>query len=155
MIYALAYALFILGFTAWLGKQLKLKYSLKKHWRWIAAACVLGLIGAIISRIYPSRFGNFLLHAGGGASATLLFIYLTKTLNFKFSWQVTSVLLFGFVCGLGVLNELAEYLCELLGLGMFSFDAHDTWRDLTANTTGMVAVWMVYSLTIYNFRAKR
>ena len=44
---------------------------------------------------------------------------------------------------LGVLNELAEYLFELLGMGIFSLDTHDTWRDFVANTTGALLTWAI------------
>jgi len=49
---------------------------------------------------------------------------------------------------LGIVNELAEYAGELLDVGKFSFDTHDTWRDMVANTTGAAVVWLL--LTSYN-----
>lgn len=147
MIHALAYVVFILLFTSWLGWELKKKYSLRAHWHWIAAAFVTGLIGSYIYGQTLDKFGNFILHASGGISATFLFLYFRETLKIKFTnWRVALLLLFGFVSTLGVLNELAEYFFETLGFGIFSFDSHDTWRDLVANTTGMAVAYTVLKL---------
>ena len=143
MIHALAYIVFILLFTSWTGRELNKKYSLKTHWQWIAAAFITGIIGSLIYGATLDKFGNFLLHMSGGISATFLFVYLIKTLKLKFiNWRMTLLVLFAFVSMLGVLNELAEYFLELLGLGPFAFDAHDTWRDFVANTTGMFLAWL-------------
>jgi hypothetical protein len=146
MIHAIAYVVFILLFSVWLGGQLKRTYSLKDFWPWIFGAVLVGLIGSALSNVYDDKFGNFLLHASGGISSVLLFIYLFKTLHLSFRWQITTLLLFAFVCTLGVLNELAEYMIESLGLGTLSFDTHDTWRDLVANTAGAIIAWMIYGL---------
>ncbi len=146
MIHAFAYIIFILPFTAWLGAELHRTYSLRAHWRWLVAAFVIGVIGSQIFRIYPDNFGNFLLHTGGGMSATCLFFYTFKTLKLKLNWRLTLLMLFAFVSMLGVLNELAEYFFESLGYGVFSYDTHDTWRDLAANTTGMLVAWTAVRL---------
>lgn len=150
MIHALAYVAFILPFTAWLGFELKREHSLKTHWMWIAAAFVTGIIGSLIYvYIFPSKFGNFLLHASGGVSATFLFVYMFKTLRFHFNWRLTLVMLFAFVCMLGVLNELAEYMFEFMGFGPFSYDSHDTWRDFVANTVGAMLSWAIFNLFLH------
>jgi hypothetical protein len=146
MIHAFAYIVFILLFTPWLGFELKKEYSLKAHWRWIAAAFVTGIIGWTAYLMKPDIVGNFLLHASGGVAAALLFVYLLKTLRLNFPWRLTLVLLFAWVSMLGVLNELAEYFFDLLGFGPFSFDNHDTWRDFVANTTGAFSAWAVIKL---------
>ena len=143
MIHAFTYIFFILPFTAWLGFELKRECSLRTHWMYLLGAFLLGIIGSIVSQIYPSNAGNFFLHASGGASATLLYIYFLKTLKLEFNWRLNLVILFAFVCMLGVLNELAEYLFELLGMGIFSLDTHDTWRDFVANTTGALLTWAI------------
>jgi hypothetical protein len=146
MIHALTYIIFILPFTAWLGFELKKKYSLKQHWKWLVAAFITGIIGWLISDIDPEIFGNFLLHASGGVASALLFVYLLKTLKLKFPWRLTLVILFAWVSMLGVLNELAEYFFEFFSLGPFSFDNHDTWRDFVANTTGVFSAWAIIKL---------
>ena len=146
MIHAVSYVIFIIPFTAWLGFELNRKYELKQYWRWIAAAFVTGIIATQTERVNPEVFGNFLLHASGGVASAFLFVYLLKTLKLGFSWRLTLVLLFAFVCMLGVLNELAEYFFEFFGLGPFSFDNHDTWRDFTANTTGALIAWALVNL---------
>lgn len=157
MIHALAYVAFILVFTTWLGYELKRDYSLKKHWQWIAGAVAAGLVGSFIyNEFFPDKFGNFILHASGGVSAVLLFIYFTKTLKITFgNWHITMVMLFAFVSTLGVMNELAEYFFELMGLGPFAFDDHDTWRDFVANTTGAAIAWGVYSLAGLRIRVTK
>jgi cytochrome bd-type quinol oxidase subunit 2 len=55
MIYALAYVLFILLFTTWLGSELNRKFNLKDNWPWILVAALLGLAGSLVNHIYPSR----------------------------------------------------------------------------------------------------
>lgn len=144
MIHALAYVAFILPFTAWLGWELNKKFSLKTYWYWVAAAVAATLAGSFIFAFTNySKSGNFVLHASGGVSAVFLFIYLTNTLRFKFTnWKVGLLILFAWVSMLGVMNELAEYFLELLQVGIYSEDTHDTWRDFTANTTGMLIAWL-------------
>lgn len=146
MQHSFLYVVFILLFTPWLGFELKKKYSLKAHWPWIAAAFVIGVVGWQLSHINPEIFGNFLLHASGGVASAFLFVYLFRTLKLKFPWRLTLVLLFAWTCMLGVLNELMEYSLEFLGFGPFSFDNHDTWRDLVANTTGAFTAWAIIKL---------
>lgn len=146
MIHVIAYVAFILPFTYWLGYELKIKYSLKTHWLWIAGACISGLIGSFVYGIYPGKFGNFILHGSGGISAAFLFLYLIKTLKIGFNWRLNLVILFAFVSMLGVMNELAEYFFELLGVDIFSHDTHDTWRDFVANTTGALLAWLCVNL---------
>ena len=147
MLHPFLYVTFILVFTPWLGFELKKKYSLKEHWGWIAAAFATGVVGWPLSHIQPEIFGNFLLHASGGVASTFLFVYLLRTLKLKFPWRLTLVLLFAWTCMLGVLNELMEYALEFLGLGPFSFDNHDSWRDFVANTTGAFIAWIVIKFT--------
>jgi glucan phosphoethanolaminetransferase (alkaline phosphatase superfamily) len=147
MVHAIAYIVFILPFTAWLRYELHIKTSLKTHWKWLAGAFFVGVLGNTFSNIFSGVGGNFILHASGGFASTLLFIYLLKTLRLSFNWRITLLLLVGFVSMLGVANELAEYTLELLGAGQYSFDTHDTWRDLVANTTGMLCAWILYCLS--------
>ncbi|MBW3568689.1 hypothetical protein KY385_01000 [Candidatus Parcubacteria bacterium] len=147
MVHALAYVVFILPFTAWLGWELNKRYSLKAYWYWVAAAFITGVAGSLIYGQYTDKFGNFLLHMSGGISATFLFVYFTKTLKLKFiNWRITLLVLFGFVSTLGVLNELAEYILETLGFGIFSDDSHDTWRDFAANIFGMLVAWVALNI---------
>jgi len=141
MIHAISYVLFILPFTAWLGFELRRKHVLKQYWGWVLGAFIVGVIGDQVSYYYYGVGGNFFLHASGGSAATLLFIYMTKTLKLHFNWRLNFILLFAFVCSLGVLNEIAEYALELVGIGRYSYDTHDVWRDLVANTTGMIITW--------------
>lgn len=152
MVHAFAYVIFSLLFTSWLGRELGRTYDLRRHWRWIAAAFAIGVLGAAVNAIYQTLLGNFFLHASGGAASAVLFAYLFKTLKLQFNWQLTTMLLFAFVSTLGVLNEIAEYGVELAGVSIFSLDTHDTWRDFIANTIGAAAIWAVLSLTSKRWR---
>lgn len=144
-------ALMTISFLAvllwWLQYEFKRKVSITKYWKWVGAALVIQVIASIAFEVIGGKAGNFIYHAvGGGAVSTLLFIYLLKTYSLKFNWRVELVLLYAFVSALGVMNELAEYAYEMLGLGTLSFDSHDTWRDLVANTSGAVLAWILYRL---------
>ena len=89
-------------------------------------------------------------------AAGCLYMYLLRTFEHRVNWRVNVVLFFLFVSALGVVNELAEYMYELVGLGIMSFDTHDTWRDFVANTSGgyllLVSFVIVSKLTqrVYN-----
>jgi glycopeptide antibiotics resistance protein len=141
---------FMVVFILWLQYEFKKKVSFTKYWRWIAAALILqALSGIAFSAINDRVFGNFIYHAvGGGVMTTLFAVYLLKTYGQRYTWRVELVLLFGFVSALGVLNELAEYATELSlnKNGLLSWDSHDTWRDLAANTSGALLAWLLYRL---------
>jgi hypothetical protein len=134
---------------SWLQYEFKQRVSLKKYWKWFAAALLVQAIASIISLSISDRVvGNLFYHGiGGGAATTLLYVYLLKTYGLNYSWRVELVLLYGFVSALGVINELAEYAGEfVIRVGLFSWDSHDTWRDLTANTFGAIVAWLLYRL---------
>jgi hypothetical protein len=137
-------------FIWWLQYEFKKKVSLTKYWRWIAAALIVQAFAGVAFLVINDRvFGNFIYHTvGGGVMTTLFAVYLIKTYNQRYTWRVELVLLFGFVSALGVLNELGEYATELAlnKNGLLSWDPHDTWRDLTANTFGMLIAWLLYRL---------
>ncbi len=144
-------ALLTISFMAvvlwWLQKEFQKNISLKKHWKWFVAAILIQAIASIVSLVVTDRVvGNFFYHAiGGGVTTTLLYIYLIKTYGLHYSWRVELVWLYGFVSALGVMNELAEYAGEFaIRVGFFSWDSHDTWRDLTANTSGAILAWLMY-----------
>ena len=137
----------------WLGFELRKKYSLKSHWIWILGAFTVGVIGDQVSNYYYGVGGNFFLHASGGSAATLLYFYLTRTLQLQFNWRLNLALLFAFVSSLGVINEIVEYIFELSGFGKYSYDTHDSWRDFVANTTGMIATWSFITLVRFISRS--
>ncbi len=131
----------------WLRYEFKRTVSFTKYWAWLVAALVVQTLSIFLSlAVSDPIVGNFLYHAiGGGVTSCLLFIYLIKTYEVHVSWRVELVLLYCFVSALGVMNELAEYAGEFfVGTGSFSWDAHDTWRDLVANTAGAVLAWLAY-----------
>jgi hypothetical protein len=145
MIHAIAYLAFIIIVSHWLRLELGRKdLSLSKYFSWIIGAVALPIFASFLDSAYGGKFGNFLLHSvGGGAASTLMFFYLIKTFEFKINWRLQLAILFTFVSALGALNELAEYAFELLGLGPFSFDTYDTWRDFVANTSGALITWLL------------
>jgi len=143
--------LFMAVLLLWLRYEFKHKVSIKQYWPWFAGALLVQIIASIISIHTTDRvIGNLLYHGiGGGAACVLLYVYLLKTYSVKLSWRVEVVALFAFVSSLGVINELAEYAGEMAGRsGYFSWDSHDTWRDLTANTVGSITAWLVYRLVL-------
>lgn len=145
---------FIAVLLRWLEFEFGLKVSLRKHWKWLAAALAVQALAGIVFYFKGGVTGNFVYHAvGGGVMSALLFEYLLRTYNVRLNWRIQLVLLYSFVSALGVMNELAEYVAEFfIGVGKLSWDSHDTWRDLTANTSGAVLTW---ALTRLATRAKR
>lgn len=138
--------LFALLVTWWLGSELGHRHRpLRAGWLWLAGATALQILAAILADAYdPYALGNVLLHAvGGGCVAALLFLYGMYTLRVSISWRLQLAMLFCFVSVLGTLNELLEFGMELLNIGVYSFGARDTWRDMAANTGGAVAMWSI------------
>lgn len=78
---------------------------------------------------------TFTMHSMGGVVAAILFVYVTKVyqVTFKFWWQPWLMLYF-FVSGLGVANELFEFFIDRTGI--FDVIGGDEWWDLLANTLG-------------------
>jgi glycopeptide antibiotics resistance protein len=136
---------FILIVARWLKSELKSNAPLLKQWRWIAAAAAFQICSELIAaHMSNTLYGNIALHTiGGGVASTCLFFYLRYTFDVTVNWRLQLGMLFLFVSALGVLNELWEFSFELLHLGKYSFDSHDTWRDLTSNTAGALLAWMV------------
>lgn len=146
---------FMLVLVKWLQFEFRRDISIYKYWKWVAGALVVQAAASVVFAIYTTKAGNFFYHGvGGGVMSTLLFIYLQKTYQIQFSWRVELVILYAFVSALGVLNELGEYAFEMLHLGKYSFDSHDTWRDLVANTSGAILAWTIYKLILSVSRNK-
>lgn len=143
--------IFILAISAWLNKELRRKASLSRYWHWLAAGAILQLAAQLISNDMSDQFlGNILLHTiGGGIAGVCLFFYLAYTFELKVNWRLQLLLVFMFICTLGVLNELWEFSFELLHLGKYSFDTHDTWRDLASNTFGAVLAWLFIRIIMF------
>jgi hypothetical protein len=136
--------LFVLAASQWLGRELHRKISLTRYWKWLAGAAVLQLGAQIVSnQMSDQLLGNILLHTvGGGVASACLFFYIIYTFEIKINWRLQLLALFMLVSTFGVMNELWEYSFELLHLGKYSFDTHDTWRDLASNTGGALAAWL-------------
>ena len=148
LFYPLATIVVVYLIKRYLEFELKRAASFTQHINWIVWALVLQVSAVVVSSLLDSHIGNFIQHGlGGGVVMTLLFVYFVKTFEIRANWRILSLVLFGFVCAFGVINELAEFAGSLLGVGVFSFDSHDTWRDLFANTTGMVVAWLIILAT--------
>jgi hypothetical protein len=103
--------------------------------------------------ILKMRFVNFLQHSvGGGVAVALGIVFVIESLRRKFPILNNLVLqfffIFLFVSGLGVANEILEFVFDTLKIGIFSNDRLDTWYDLLANTTGGVFVFALYRMYI-------
>lgn len=146
MIYAILTIVFALLVALWLRAELRRPHiSVARQWPWLAAAAALQLLAGWLAVAYGEMgTGNVLLHSvGGGSVGVMLFFYLLRTFGFQLGWRLQLAALFCFVCTLGVLNELGEMAMELAGVGIFSFDSRDTWRDFVSNTSGAVVTWIV------------
>lgn len=139
------FALIVLWF---ISKELKFKYQPKKHIIWLVYGVIAGVIALVLNNLLDqSRLANFLLHSiGGGVATAFTFEYLKQHMSVKFKWYIELAILFAFVSSFGVINEIYEYLLELMNIMISSWDTHDTWRDLVANTLGGFTGWLVIKL---------
>lgn len=97
-----------------------------------------------------ARLGNFLYHLiGGGILSGLATIAIISNLKTRLHSLLISIIVFASVCSFGVLNELAEFGVENLGYATFTYDRHDTWRDLLANSVGGLLVTGTYVFIRY------
>ena len=139
-----------LGIYKWLSWELKKPFKPLKHWQWLALNLFFAIAGNVLAQVSPSGqgIGNIYLHAiGGGMATAATYEYLKRSLNVKLNWRVDFVFLFMFVSTFGVMNELYEYAADVAGLGQFSIDRFDTWKDFVANTSGAVIVWALVKLS--------
>lgn len=147
MLHLVGHLVFALGILRWLTWEFKKPFTPSKHWYWLALTLFFSLAGLLLSELSPSGqgIGNFLLHAvGGGVATACTYIYISKNMKLKLNWRLNFILLFMFVSSFGILNELLEYFAELIGMGTFSLDSQDTWRDFVANTTGAFSLLTSY-----------
>lgn len=145
MLHIVGHLIFALGLLRWLTWEYKKPFKPSQHIVWLFFTFLFALLGLLLSELSTGGLGigNFLLHAvGGGMATACTYEYLRRNLGVKFSWRVELVFFFMFVSAFGVLNELLEYAAELSGLGVFSLDSQDTWRDFVANSSGAYVVLM-------------
>lgn len=98
------------------------------------------------SPLIEGRYTAFTTHVvGGGMFAALLWVYIRS----HYAWNIPVILdlliLFFFVSGLGVANELFEL--AVVQLGLARLDGSDTWWDLLANTIGAFILYMPTSFS--------
>ncbi|HUP26538.1 MAG TPA: hypothetical protein VM124_02755 [Candidatus Limnocylindrales bacterium] len=148
MIHAFLTLIFILAVTLYIGfEQPARKLLWRQNAGWIMTAVAFPIVGSILSVMFGGRLGNFLLHAvGGGMATAFIYEYIRRLTAFQLNWRLNLIGVFMLAAALGVLNELAEFAAELLHVGVFSFDTQDTWRDLAANTAGVLVAWFLVIL---------
>lgn len=141
--------IFAVGFLWLLARELGFEFMPKKHVRWLVYGVILGVIANVIGSYYYNKTGNFILHSvGGGVATALTYQYLKAHAKLRFKWYIDLMILFAFVSSLGVLNELYEYALELMNVMISSWDTHDTWRDLLANSVGALFAWVVIKILV-------
>ena len=120
------------------------RVSYKQSAPYLVPAAVLWAGAVLLPRI-PIANGatdTFLLHTGGGVVAAILFWYTVHCYRLRFvAWWQEPLLLYFFAGGLGVLNELFEFL--LFQIGWLPDKGGDTWWDLAANTLGVALAYLV------------
>jgi hypothetical protein len=112
----------------------------------LTTACLLFFISWYLPT--PSIDGYntaFTTHfVGGGIFSGLLWLYIRKQLQIKFSAVQNLLAILMLTAMLGTANELLELL--LTQLGIVQLTPADTWWDLLANTLGGLFVWTLYSI---------
>ena len=111
---------------------------------------LLSFVAYIISyNIANEQIGNRFLHGFGGGFLAFLMCWLvardTKLKITKFQFFVFSFLI---VTGLGVANELLEFLLQSTTSFIFSPTATDTWLDLLSNTIGALIASAIFVLPV-------
>jgi hypothetical protein len=110
-----------------------------------------GVLGLLVSLYDPNYWGNLALHfIGGGMATACTFMYLQKNLEVTLNWRLQLGALFLLVSAFGCLNELFEFAVDAGGLVIMSFDRMDTWRDILANTSGALLLWVIIKLSKLN-----
>lgn len=111
----------------------------------LAAAC-LWIAAFFVPNIpVSSETDTFSQHAVGGVAAGVLFLFARKAYGWQFKeWWQPWLALYGFVSGLGVLNELFELITTKTGV--IIIDGSDVWWDLLANTIGGAVAFAAYEV---------
>ena len=87
----------------------------------------------------------FVTHfVGGGVFCGVLWLYLRNALNLSQSLFLDLIGMYFLTSGLGVVNELFEFV--LTKLHLVRLTSADTWWDLVANTLGVLSFWLVYGV---------
>jgi hypothetical protein len=151
MIYSLYIPLALL-FVPWLlvrfvfttEKTRRLPYL--KHAPYLWAAAALWWLALFVPNVPLSpETETFSMHFTGGGVAVILFLYVVKVyqLKFTYTWQAWMAM-FMFVSTLGVLNELLEFFLDVTRI--MPMPRGDTWWDLWANTLGALFVYFAVRL---------
>jgi hypothetical protein len=115
-----------------------------QHAPYLWVAIVVWYLALVLPNPPWSQTDTFTMHATGGAVATILFFYAAAVYRLKFAnvWIALAAVYF-FVSGLGVLNEILEFLLDTF---VYEISNYDTWWDLVANTIGGIVAFMVFRL---------
>ena len=118
--------------------------TIRSFTTWHLLAMLAAAAGVGGSHLFADAVtANFIQHLiGGGVTSFCLVMYGVDQLKLKLTVLQLLVLVVAVVSLLGVANELVEYVIELTTGRIFSWDTHDTWRDLAANTIGGGLGWL-------------
>ena len=107
-------------------------------------ACLLFFVSLFLpSPPIQGQNTNFSTHFfGGGIFTGLVWLFLKRNLSWKPSIKLEIISLYFLVSGLGVANELFEFVAN--GLKIINIPSWDTWWDLFANTVGATFFYLVY-----------
>jgi len=150
MFYATVTVAAFIMLAKYLAWEFDIKVSLRRNWIYLFAIFIISVTAVSISYLLNSIYGNFIQHMfGGGAAVGIGYYYLIKQLNYRPNWRIELVMLIGLVSILGNLNEVTEFAADLFGIAMFSIDRFDTWRDIVANTAGVLLVYIIARLCFW------
>lgn len=126
-------------------KTRSLPYRDHAVYLWVAAGLSVASQLVPVIPISPET-DTFSMHMTGGAMAAVLFAYFMAVYKVRFAapWYQWVALYF-FVSGMGVLNELMEFV--LYKLHLMDIAPGDEWWDLVANTVGGALAYAVVVLT--------
>jgi hypothetical protein len=117
-----------------------------KHAIYLWAASGAWILSQVLPNIPISvETDTFTMHSMGGVVAAILFLYVLKVYKITFElWWQQWLMLYFFVSGLGVLNELFEFFIDRAGI--FKVIGGDEWWDLLANTVGAFVAFTIYKI---------
>ena len=129
---------FILAFVFSLFFEKQTKPGLKKVISSLVSILVLSLVTQYIASVIPNPdIANRFLHSvAGGVLALFVCFIVVRDFNFKINKIQFFIFAILLVTALGVVNELAEFICHHFFGQIMADSIEDTWLDLVSNTAG-------------------